>query len=144
MRYRITQIDVAKHESELLALQEVCLPKSNPLAPDQWGATHAYWWIMRDETGIIGFASLREAQSMRKTGYLSRAGVLPAHRGQGLQKRLIRAREKKARALGWTHLVSDTYDNPPSANNLIDCGYKTFKPRKPWAFATSVYWRKAL
>jgi hypothetical protein len=62
----------------------------------------------------------------------------------GLQKRLIRVRERMARELGWAWLITDTFQNPPSANSLISCGFKNFAPTKPWGFAGANYWRKKL
>jgi GNAT superfamily N-acetyltransferase len=78
------------------------------------------------------------------TGYLCRAGVLESHRGRGLQKRLIRVRERKARKLGWTHVVTDTYENPASANSLIKCGFRSYLPRNPWGAKGVAYWIKRL
>jgi GNAT superfamily N-acetyltransferase len=76
--------------------------------------------------------------------YLCRAGVLPAHRGQGLQKRLIRARIQVAKEKGMNWLVTDTNDNPASGNSLIACGFKLFEPTVPWAANGAIYWRMKL
>jgi hypothetical protein len=46
--------------------------------------------------------------------------------------------------LGWNWLISDTYKNPPSANSLISCGYRTFAPSRPWGFDGAIYWRKKI
>ncbi len=103
-----------------------------------------HWWIawMGDEPA--GFAGLLLSKTP-ETGYLHRSGVLPPHRGNGLQVKLIRAREAKARELGLKRMVSDTTDNIPSANSLIRAGYRLFSPVSKWAFGDdSLYWQKAL
>jgi GNAT superfamily N-acetyltransferase len=92
----------------------------------------------------IGFCGLTNALATPGSGYLKRAGVLKAYRGQGLQRRMITVRERKARKLGLTTMLTDTTDNPASANSLIRAGYKIFEPSYKWAFTHSIYWRKAL
>jgi GNAT superfamily N-acetyltransferase len=92
----------------------------------------------------VAFAGLVPASYTPNTGYFNRVGVLRVARGHKLQKRLLSVVERKARKLGWTSIVSDTTDNPPSANAMISGGYKTFEPAYRWAFNHSIYWRKAL
>jgi phage terminase large subunit len=60
-----------------------------------------------------------------------------------LQLRLMRALESRARHNGWRCIVSDTTDNPASANNFIRAGYR-LKPQYPWAWPNSLYWRKPI
>ncbi|QOZ70765.1 phage terminase large subunit [Bradyrhizobium arachidis] len=62
----------------------------------------------------------------------------------GLQCRLMRAIEARGRRVGWDSIVSDTTDNPISANNFIRAGYRLFEPEVPWAWPYSLYWRKWL
>lgn len=57
---------------------------------------------------------------------------------------MILLREQYAKKLGYTWIVSDTTDNPPSANSLARKGYQMFEPTKPWGMETSLYWRKKL
>jgi GNAT superfamily N-acetyltransferase len=103
-----------------------------------------YWWVAYDKDLPVAFALLMPSVQWSDTGYLSRSGVLSSYRGKGLQKRLVRVRERKAKKLGWKWLISDTNLNPPSSNNLITCGYRIFQPSSPWGFETAIYWRKAL
>lgn len=103
-----------------------------------------HWWIAYDGQLPIGFAGLLPSVKWSDAGYLCRAGVVRSHRGHGIQKRLIRVRERKARSLQWSWLVSDTLDNPASANSLIHCGYRLFHPAKPWGLPGALYWRKRL
>jgi hypothetical protein len=62
----------------------------------------------------------------------------------GLQLRLMRAMESRARNNGWNCVVSDTTDNVVSANNFIRAGYRLYRPQDPWAWPNTLYWRKVL
>lgn len=102
------------------------------------------WWLVMYDGEPVGFGGLHKAQSQPHSGYLVRSGIMPDHRGRGLQRRLIRVRERKARAFGWRFMVSDTTDNEHSGRNLEACGYERFQPARPWFLARTAYWRKAL
>jgi phage terminase large subunit len=39
---------------------------------------------------------------------------------------------------------SDTTDNLASANNFIRAGYRLYLPQTPWAWPSSLYWRKSM
>jgi len=41
-------------------------------------------------------------------------------------------------------MVSDTTDNPASANNFIRAGYRLYRPEYPWAYSNTLYWRKMI
>jgi len=62
----------------------------------------------------------------------------------GLQLRLMRALESRARQIGWDAVVSDTTDNLASANNFIRAGYRLYQPPCPWAWPNTLYWRKSI
>jgi GNAT superfamily N-acetyltransferase len=126
-------------KDQLKTLQTTCLPYDDPVYPEK-GAV----WIGYGGFQPVAFCMLEQSQQWRDTAYLSRSGVLPCWRGQGLQKRMIRIREKHARSRGYTWLISDTTENPPSANSLARLGYQMFEPTKPWALEKSLYWRKKL
>ena len=64
--------------------------------------------------------------------------------GHGLQLRLINARLRKAKELGWAWCITDTTDNPASANSLINAGFKLYTPANPWGFARALYWKRKL
>lgn len=102
------------------------------------------WWIAYDGTKAIGFCGVNASSSWRKTGYMCRAGVKWDYRGLGLHRRLIQVRVRYAKKQGWTHLVTDTTDNCPSANNLIANGFRMYKPSKPWGLPGACYWIKKL
>jgi GNAT superfamily N-acetyltransferase len=142
MRYRIHRADLSCPDTQLALtqLQKQCLPYDKLAA-----TTSGYWWIVYSETGNkVGFAGLVPSLRWGDCGYMCRAGVLPAHRGKGLQKKLIGVRIRQARALGWNWLVTDTYDNPASSNSLIAKGFKLFDPTVPWGADKTLYWRLKL
>lgn len=105
----------------------------------------AVWWIaFNEDDEPVAFAGLTPSKQFRDCGYLVRAGVLEKYRGQGLQKRLLRTRERFARAINFEWLVTATYDNVPSANSLIAAGYRLYEPSRPWLAKGALYWRKQL
>jgi GNAT superfamily N-acetyltransferase len=110
---------------------------------EQRSLDHGHWWVGYEDDEPVCFAGLWPSKIWPdKAGYLVRAAVMPEWRGIGLQRRLVRVRERKARSLRMSFLVSDTCDNPPSSNNLISCGFRMFEPPKRWAVDGSCYWRK--
>lgn len=105
-----------------------------------------HWWIAEQDGRYVAFAALWPSIRSPFTGYLARAAVTAAHRGKGLQRRLIQVRERKAKALGWAAMITDCLpDNLHSANNFIACGYRLYKPEVSWAaYENPLYWRKFL
>ncbi|QIO32678.1 GNAT family N-acetyltransferase [Bradyrhizobium sp. 1(2017)] len=102
------------------------------------------WWLAYLDDDAVAFAGVVPSTHARNSGYFCRVGVLQRHRGQGLQLRLMRAVEARGRRLGWSSIVSDTTDNPASANNFIEAGYRLYEPEAPWAWSHTLYWRKRL
>ena len=142
MRYKIHRADLGCLDTQiaLTRLQKQCLPHD-----DLTLTTSGYWWLVYSEEGIpVAFAGLVRSSRWSDCGYLCRAGVVPNCRGQGIQKRLIQVRVRQARALKWNWLVTDTYENPASANSLIAKGFKMFDPTKPWGADKTLYWRLKL
>lgn len=126
----------------ILSLDKICFPQDAPPPTDT-----ARWWIAWAGDCAAAYAGLRCCQSPENRGlaFLCRAGVLSRHRGNGLQKRLIRVREKAARASGVTELVTyTTLWNVASANSLIACGFRLYNPASRWGGKESLHWRKAL
>src|SRR5258708_7818515 len=87
-----------------------------------------YWWLVRhvEASMDVAFAGMIPAEYTANTGYFTRVGVLQTARGHKLQRRLLSVAARKARKNGWTSIISDTTDNPPSANAMIGGGYKIF------------------
>lgn len=107
------------------------------------------WWIVYAGKDVAAYAGIKPSVRTPQCGYFCRVGVLPPYRGQGLQRRLIDVRSRYARAQGWNQVVTDTYiENYPSANSLIACGFRLYKPPVPWVpsryLGTTLFWRKAL
>jgi GNAT superfamily N-acetyltransferase len=104
-----------------------------------------YWWLARGaESVIVGFAGMVPMVPFPRVGYLKRAYVSPEHRGHGLQLKFMRAREEKARALGWTKLVSECSSNPHSEANFGRTGYQRCDPEQLWGAPGSVFFEKVL
>ena len=100
------------------------------------------WWIAFCGSEPVAFAGIIPSTHVLNAGYFCRVGVQGAHFGHGLQVRLMRAMEARARLNGWWSIISDTTDNMHSANNFIRAGYRLFCPRSPWAWPNTLYWRK--
>jgi len=141
MTYRIREVDGDDEEiaETLDLLHDLCFMDASLRPKYDYG----FWWLAYCGNEPVGFAGITPSTIGPGVGYLKRAGVLPAHRGHGLQRRLLRVRERRARELGWRSVITDTTDNVPSSNNLIKAGYRLFEPH-PWAFKHSLYWRKEL
>jgi GNAT superfamily N-acetyltransferase len=148
VKFRIREVDATEehYHEELTNLHDLTFFDTSIRADFERG----YWWLVTDMDDwampykAVAFCGFTFALHTPGAGYLKRAGVLKAYRGQGLQRRLITVRERKARTLGLTTMLTDTTENPPSANSLISAGYKTFEPAYRWAFQHSIYWKKDL
>lgn len=138
--YRIQEVDGSDPATslELHRLHYATFGDRAPVIDTEEG----YWWLAYAGDKAVAFAGLSASYVKQGRGYLTRSGVLEEHRGHGLQVRLIRAREAKAKRLKWTEVVTDTTDNIPSANSLIRAGYRLFWPSNVWAFEHSLYWIK--
>jgi len=142
MTYSVRRVDPTDPTiaAALVGLQAFCLPGDAVYYP-----TSGWWFLARDKAGAVaGFAGMVPSARWGDTVYFCRAGVLETHRGKGLQKRLIRARVNHARKLGYKWVITNTYENPASANSLISCGFRVFTPSKPWAAEGTTYWKLQL
>jgi GNAT superfamily N-acetyltransferase len=132
--------ELTRENAQILrTLQAICLPYDDP-----YTSRTAAYWIGWEKGKAVAFCAVAPSLRWSDTVYLARAGVLPQYRGQGLQKRMIRVRERWARANGFAWVITDTTENPASSNSLIAAGYKLFEPTAPWANDDSLYWRKRL
>ena len=141
LRARIREVCGAAEHDLLLDLQRACLPADVP-----YDSARGWWWVAHNADDVpVAFAGLTETLADRRMGYLCRAGVIPAARGAGLQKRLIRVRLRRARALGMRWVVTDTQrGNCASSNSLIACGFRLYLPETAWAGPETLYWRRAI
>lgn len=108
------------------------------------GFDQGHWWVAFHRAGPVAFAGIIPSTHVPNAGYFCRVGVLGEHCGRGLQLRLMRVMESRARQNGWCAIISDTTDNMRSANNFIRAGFRLFSPANPWAWSNTLYWRKDL
>lgn len=103
------------------------------------------FWIAVDAQGLaIGFAS---AVYRPDSGYvyLGRCWVHPSARGQGLQRRFLKARVSWARKRGADRVVTYTVlQNYASMVNLLACGFKFYKPGRKYVGDDVHYFRREL
>lgn len=126
-------------KKKILALDRVLFESSS--SPD---TNYSNWWGAFYDGQLVGYASSIYYPYLNSC-YLSRVGVMSGYRGFGLQKRFIRAREKRAKKDNYYRMVTYTsYDNIISANNLISCGYKLYVPKLFYGVRNALYFQKTL
>lgn len=140
MWFRVREVDADDELDTLTELHQATFgPGEAPMADFSEG----HWWIAyTHREAPAAFLGIKQAILGPDVGYFNRVGVLPEYRGYGLQQRLMRAMQNKARRVGWSRIVTDTRENPHSANNIIRAGYRLFEPAKPWGLAGTLYWTK--
>ena len=99
------------------------------------------WWVMLDEGEIVAYCG-----SIYSKGIciFNRAWVKKSHRGQGIQRRMIKTRLKAASTFCHIAITYTTLDNFPSANNLIDCGFRLYLPEYSYGGSDKLYYQKLL
>lgn len=128
---------LAKDVSELKRLDLACFPYDT-----HFNFEEGTWWILSHKGVVVAFCGVRELGG--GMWFLCKAGVVSKHRGKGLQRRMIRLRERFARRQGGESMITYTLaSNPASSNNLIACKYKLYEPQSYWAGNVN-YWNKAL
>jgi GNAT superfamily N-acetyltransferase len=152
MRYRLRRADPmdADDVASLRDLHRATFEDTAPLK-DPGGSLifeKGAWWLMHPEDtefDPIGFCGVVPSTYGAEYAYLKRGGILSAHRGQGLQGRLIRVRCDWARRKGFRWAITETgNDNVASSNSLIRAGFRPFWPEVPWGVKTALYLRKPL
>lgn len=136
--YIIRQVDGADEADVLRELQAAT--SEFPLVD----TTDGWWWVVYKGRESVAYLGAIPSTHYPHALYFTRVGVLPEHRGNALQLRLMRSMERFAGLRGFTCMVSDTTDATHSANNFIRAGWHMFEPEFPWAFSNTLYWRKAL
>jgi GNAT superfamily N-acetyltransferase len=143
MKIKMVDASLRAVAAKIREMDLLCFPELVHLGPIE---LHGDWWIAYDPTPVA-YAGLWPSIRTPGAGYLCRAGVLPQARGKGLQRKLIKAREREALKKEWVALFSDTDPvNSRSMNNLIACGFESFRPPQPWASHGEdwCYWRKII
>lgn len=113
-------------EKIVAELDRRCFPTDAAVEIDD----DCYWWLVWDKDKPVAFAGMRPCKETVNVGLvaLTRCGVVREYRGQGLQKRLLRARVAMARRLGFKQVVGYVKGfNLPSANSLIGTGFKLYR-----------------
>lgn len=112
---------------------------------DPYTSPLAMWFLAEDDGQPIGFGAVTPLVAEPGRWFLARAGVAKSHRGLGVQRRLIRAREAYARRCGATSLTTYTSrENVRSANNLIKCGYRLYIPETWYGCGYAYYFERSL
>jgi GNAT superfamily N-acetyltransferase len=107
---------------------------------DPYPLEGARWWLAEGPGGeALGYAGAK-LWSLDGFVYLARAGVVASARGQGLQKRLIKARVSWAKRIGAKGCYTYTIGNPASANSLISKGFRAWEPLYRWGGNNASYW----
>lgn len=82
-----------------------------------------------DGSHPVGYAAMKRISG--KTMMFTRGFVSLSYRGSGIHKVLIYHRKVVARQAGAREIVTFTMcHNTASTNNLIDEGFRTYKPRR--------------
>lgn len=136
-------------ERQIARMDAICFPLDAPatFAGAEWligwdGETPAAYcaWKTVEHDGVA-------------VGFHYRGGVLPAYRGLGLQRQMVRLREARMRAQGLTAAVTYTdADGAASMRSLIAEGYRPYAPTTTTTLSGLgrlgrvgfVHWRKGL
>lgn len=103
------------------------------------------WWFAYSGAEVVAYAGMRPLVTWPSCVFLSRCGVVSGHQGHGLQRRFVRCRLAAARHDGFRTAI--TYTDPSnvtSANNLVGCGFKLYRPESKWGVPNALYFRKEL
>src|ERR1017187_5294038 len=101
MTYRIREVDASREEiAETVRIFNGNAGADFPeLTDDELDGGH--WWLAYHQGQPVAFAGMVASNRWQNVGYFKRAGVIPEHRGNGLQIRLMRVREQKAKRIGF-------------------------------------------
>lgn len=141
LRY-LGELDDPDDQAIILAADATCFGNDGSVRPN---FDASYWWIIGEHDFPMAYAAIRPSRYWSDCAYLSRAGVLPAFRGHGLQRRLIAARVAWARRRGLSYVYTDVATwNHHSANSLIRSGFRLWSPRYKWSGDEVLYFSKKL
>jgi ribosomal protein S18 acetylase RimI-like enzyme len=102
------------------------------LGRDDVSDNEMFWVGTNVNDDVVCYAGMAQSWSDSRAMYLSSAAVLPKYRSQGLHTRLIRARLKFAKKLGYERVITYALSgNFASLNNLIKLGFRLYRP-KTW------------
>lgn len=140
VKYSVREVDGAEECEVILSLAKIILPCDDPPNP-----VNGYWWLAYYGDVAVGFAGLDYAKTDSDAMFLCLAGVVPEHRGHGLQRALIKARVNKTRRLGKRRAISYTMlNNVGSSNNLIAVGFRMYEPPFKFHGGGVCYWKREI
>lgn len=116
-----TQIKREYSPDRIRALDVLCLPNDDPMP--EFILQDSLWWIVEQSGQLAAYGGLY--LGIEDQAWLVRTAVLPAFRGQHLQRDLIRSRVRVAKKEGVPAV--DTYThvtNIASQRSLIACGFR--------------------
>lgn len=115
---------------------------------DEWVGDDHEFWVALDGLGVVGFASAIVWDESYIGGepnacFLSRAAVVKSASGMGLHKALIDARVTWAQREGVRRCVTyTTLRNYTSMVNLLQSGFRFYRPKPCWAGTHVHYYEK--
>jgi GNAT superfamily N-acetyltransferase len=99
------------------------------------------WWAMEDEGKIIAYCGCIYSEGVC---IFNRAWVYRNFRGNGFQSKMIKARLANAKGLAYVAITYTTFDNVPSANNLIKNKFTLYNPLYAYAGDDKLYFKREL
>lgn len=119
-------------EDEARALHDLAFPSDAwPVDVDP-DVEHKFWIAYAVGGRKLGFCSAVHFPD-RGNVFLSRAAVVKAAQGTGLHRQMIFHRVMWSWAQGVDRVVTyTTLQNYPSIVNLLDSGFRFYRPDKPW------------
>lgn len=99
------------------------------------------WWVIEKNGEIIAYCGCIYTEGIC---IFNRAWVHKKYRGIGIQKKMIDARLKAAKSSCNVAITYTTFDNVPSANNLIKSGFILYNPLYAYAGNDKLYFIKKL
>jgi hypothetical protein len=110
---------------------------------DWYESNRSIMWILWHGKDPVGFCMMSETND--DYVFHSRAGITSGHRGNNLQVRMLRVRERYARSRGFKKAITYTkIDNIVSNHNLQKAGYWLYLPQYRYADKDCLYWIKNL
>jgi predicted GNAT family acetyltransferase len=109
---------------------------------DEFQKNREWWVLLDDENKIAAYCGSVYSSNIC---IMVRGWVKKQHRGQGLQKKLIKIRLNAAKKNNCYIVITyTTKDNCPSSNNLISQGFKLYLPEYEYGGKEMLYWNKLI
>jgi GNAT superfamily N-acetyltransferase len=111
-------------EAVIARIDAICFPIDTPAV-----FAGAHWLVGWEGAAPACYCAWKTVVHDGPVGFHYRGGVLPAWRGRGLQRQMLRLREAEMRAAGLARAVTYTdADGAASMRNLIAEGYRPYAP----------------